>query len=191
LSFIILKTAITKNQILGIVLSTLGVIFIVLQGNLSKISTFSLNGGDVFILFATLSWALYSVLLKYKPLNLTAMQFFTTMVVIGFILLLPFYLFSTQSIAADLIVVQKHYDIVIFMVIFPSILSFLFWNKGILEIGADKTGQFTHLMPVFGTALAYIFLDEILQTYHFLGMGLIFSGIYLSLFLSHKTMSKK
>ena len=191
LSFIILKTSITKNQIIGIVLSTLGVIFIVLQGDFNQISTFSLNGGDIFILLATLSWALYSVLLKYKPLNLSAMQFFTAMVVIGFILLLPFYLFSTQSIAADLITVKKHYDILVFMVIFPSILSFLFWNKGILEIGADKTGQFTHLMPVFGTALAYIFLEETLQTYHFLGMGLIFSGIYLSLFLkAHLTFPK-
>jgi drug/metabolite transporter (DMT)-like permease len=62
-------------------------------------------------------------------------------------------------------------------------LSFLFWNKGILEIGANKTGQFTHLMPLFGTILAYLFLGETLELYHFFGMILIFSGIYLSLFL--------
>lgn len=186
LSFIILKTNITKNQIAGIVLSTLGVIFIVLQGNLSKISTFSLNGGDIFILFATLSWALYSVLLKYKPLKLSPTQFFTTMVVVGFIQLLPFYLFSTQSISMDLVVVKNHYEIIVFMVIFPSILSFLFWNKGILEIGAEKTGQFTHLMPIFGTILAFLFLDERIAFYHLIGLVLIFFGIYLSQFYQKK-----
>lgn len=183
LSFIILHTAITNQQILGIILSTLGVVFIVLKGDITQFTNFELNHGDMFILSATLSWALYSVLLKYKPLNLTATQFFTAMVVLGFVLLLPFYLVSTPSISLDLQTVVKHYDIMIFMVIFPSILSFLFWNKGILELGADKTGQFTHLMPVFGTILAYIFLDETLQMFHFLGIALIFSGIYLSLFL--------
>ena len=69
---------------------------------------------------------------------------------------------------------------------FPSILSYVLWHKGILEIGADKVGQFTHLMPLFGSFLAYIFLDERLELYHLLGMSFIGFGIYLSLFLKSK-----
>ena len=71
----------------------------------------------------------------------------------------------------------------IYIVIFPSIISFYFWNKSILEVGANKAGQFTHLMPIFGAILAYIFLDETMQFYHFVGILLIAMGIYLSIFL--------
>lgn len=183
LSFVILKSVITFNQILGIVFSTFGVVFIVLKGTLNNISHLDLNSGDIFILSATLTWALYSVLLKYKSLPLNAIQFFTLMVVMGFLIMLPLYLFSTHSIEKDLINVQQNGEIILYMAIFPSILSFLFWNKGILEIGADKTGQFTHLMPIFGTLLAYFFLGETIELYHFVGLLFIFLGIYLSQFL--------
>ena len=81
--------------------------------------------------------------------------------------------------------------IVIYVVLFPSIASYIFWHKGIMEIGADKTGQFTHLMPLFGSFLAYIFLDEKLQMYHLLGMVFIGMGIYLSLFMKAKKSAKK
>jgi drug/metabolite transporter (DMT)-like permease len=183
LSFVILKYPISKNQTLGIILSTFGVVFLVLQGELAQLFHFKFNSGDLFIISASLTWALYSVLLKYQSLNLKPMLFFTAMVSLGFVLMLPLYLFSTPSISNDIANVIQHYEIILFMVIFPSILSFLFWNKGILEIGANKTGQFTHLMPLFGTILAYLFLGETLELYHFFGMILIFSGIYLSLFL--------
>jgi drug/metabolite transporter (DMT)-like permease len=158
-------------------------VFIVLKGTLNNISHLDLNTGDIFIISATLTWALYSVLLKYKSLPLDAIQFFTLMVVLGFLIMLPLYLFSTQSIENDLIRVQQNGEIILYMAIFPSILSFLFWNKGILEIGADKTGQFTHLMPIFGTLLAYFFLGETIELYHFVGLLFIFLGIYLSQFL--------
>lgn len=183
LSFIILKSKITQNQILGIVLSTLGVVFIVLKGDFLQIGNFELNHGDLYIISATLTWALYSVLLKYKKLSLTPTQFFAFMVVLGFIMMLPLYLYFTPSITNDLTLVYKHSEIILFMVIFPSILSFLFWNRGILEIGAEKTGQFTHLMPIFGTILAFLFLGETIMSYHFFGMVFIFLGIYLSQFL--------
>lgn len=188
LSFIILKSKITQNQILGIVLSTLGVIFIVLKGDFLQIGNFELNHGDLYIISATLTWALYSVLLKYKKLSLTPTQFFAFMVVLGFIMMLPLYLYFTPSITNDLTLVYKHSEIILFMVIFPSILSFLFWNRGILEIGAEKTGQFTHLMPIFGTILAFLFLEETIMSYHFFGMVFIFLGIYLSQFLKKELL---
>lgn len=188
LSFIILKSKITQNQILGIVLSTLGVVFIVLKGDFLQIGNFELNHGDLYIISATLTWALYSVLLKYKKLSLTPTQFFAFMVVLGFIMMLPLYLNFTPSIANDLTLVYKHSEIILFMVIFPSILSFLFWNRGILEIGAEKTGQFTHLMPIFGTILAFLFLGETIMSYHFFGMVFIFLGIYLSQFLKKELL---
>lgn len=73
--------------------------------------------------------------------------------------------------------------VIAYTVIFPSIISYYLWHQGIARIGADKTGQFTHLMPVFGSIEAYFFLGERIEGYHLVGIMLIGLGIYLSLFL--------
>lgn len=76
------------------------------------------------------------------------------------------------------------------MAIFPSILSFYFWNMATFEIGANKAGQFTHLMPIFGAFLAFIFLGETLEFYHLIGVLFIGLGIYLSIFLKKRNSEK-
>jgi drug/metabolite transporter (DMT)-like permease len=65
--------------------------------------------------------------------------------------------------------------------IFPSFLGYIFYNRGVAEVGASKASLFIHLMPVFGTLLSAIFLGEIPLWYHYLGIGLIFSGIWLTM----------
>ena len=187
LSAIILKQQITNRQIVGIILSTIGVLFLILQGDISKIALFEFNHGDIWIILAGFSWALYSVLLKFKPKELDVLEFLTAIVFLGTIILSVFYLLFGYGITSGITHLSNNYIIIIYMMIFPSILSFIFWNRGIHEIGADKTGQFTHLMPLFGSFLAFIFLGETLELYHLLGMGFIGFGIYLSLFLKVKT----
>ena len=86
------------------------------------------------------------------------------------------------SFVSDLYIVQRYYPVFIYVSLFTSVLSFYFWHKGIHEIGANKTGQFTHLMPLFGAILAYIFLNERLHIFHIVGAIFIGFGIYLSLF---------
>jgi drug/metabolite transporter (DMT)-like permease len=66
------------------------------------------------------------------------------------------------------------------MAICPSILAYIFWNRGVAELGAPKAGLFIHLMPLFGIVLSAIFLGEAIRSYHFVGMALIFGGIYLA-----------
>jgi len=190
LAAFIFKQKISLFQIIGIGLSTLGVIFLVLQGDFTKISSMSFNPGDIWIVIAGLSWALYSVLMKFKPKDLHALEFLTAVVFLGSIVLLGIYLFSGYGFSSGVTVVSNNYWVIIYMVIFPSILSYIFWHKGIAEIGADKTGQFTHLMPIFGSLLAFVFLNETLELFHFMGMALIGFGIYLSLFLKKKTLKK-
>jgi len=188
LAAIILKQKVTIIQILGILLSTLGVVFLVLQGDLSKISSMSFNPGDLWIITAGLSWALYSVLMKYKPKELHALEFLSAVVLLGSIVLFFIYLYKGHGISSGIKIVTNNYWVILYMVIFPSILSYIFWHKGIDEIGAHKTGQFTHLMPIFGSILAFIFLNERLEMFHLMGMALIGFGIYLSLFLKIKAL---
>ena len=181
LSFIILKQKISLNQTLGIAVSTLGVIFLILKGDISKIFSLEFNNGDLLVILSSLTWALYSVVVKFKPKDLNDFEFFATIVFLGFLFLLPIYLYQGYTLENELTIIKLNYLVFGYVSIFASSLSYYFWHYGINQIGASKTAQFTHLMPIFGAILAYIFLDEVLQFYHILGVILIAFGIYLSL----------
>ena len=186
LSLFILKVKIRKVQLLGILLSTFGVIFLILRGDFSTLLTLKLNQGDLFVLISSFTWALYSVLVKFRPKELSDFEFFTSIVYIGLFWLSLVYMLMGYSIKEDIYLVQNHYVAFIYVALFPSVISYYFWHKGIHEIGANKTGQFTHLMPLFGSILAYLFLNERLSLYHIIGAVFIGTGIYLSLFSKEK-----
>lgn len=182
MSYFILKQRINLYQTIGIILSTFGVLFLILKADISNIFTLEFNQGDILVIISSIAWALYSVLIKFKPKGLNDFEYFATIVTIGFILLLPFYLYQGYSIQKELEVLKNNYLIFLYVSIFASIASYYLWHYGIDKIGASKTAQFTHLMPIFGIILASIFLKETLETYHILGAILIALGIYLSLF---------
>ena len=182
LSFLILKQKLILHQIFGILLSTLGVSFLILKGDLANILSLQFNQGDLWIVLSSLSWAVYSILIKFKPKGLNNFELFATLVFLGFIILLPIYLYQGYTLAHEIAIFKSNYLSFIYISVFASCLSYYFWHYGIDNIGAAKTGQFVHLMPLFGTILAYILLDERLMFYHFIGAVLIAGGIYLSLF---------
>ncbi len=182
ISSIIFRTLITKVQFFGVIVSTIGVLYLILKGDINHILELKFTPGDLWIVAAALDWALYSVLLKFKPKDLSSFEFLTITTIIGVIIL--YVAFISQGFTLKFSFLQNN-DILyslIYIVIFPSILSFYFWNMATIEIGANKAGQSAHLMPIFGAFLAYIFLDEVLQFYHMVGMILIALGIYLTMF---------
>lgn len=183
-STLILKTPLLFKQVIGILLSTLGVAYLVIKGDFSALSSLSFNVGDIWIVSASCTWALYSVLVKIKPKNLHGMVFFTTVVYIGLFWLSLVYFAMGYSFASDIQLVASNLFVFIYIALFASVLSYLFWHNGIHNIGAAKTGQFAHLMPIFGAVLAYTFLKETMHLYHLFGALFIAAGIYLSLFSS-------
>lgn len=187
LSFLILKTPISKRQVAGILLSTFGVIFLVLKGDVQSIFALHFNSGDLWVIASSVCWASYSVLVKFRPTTLSSFEFFITTVSLGLVMLLPFYIAQGYSMEREMMVLRSYAWVIVYVVLVTSILCYYLWHKGIAQIGADKTGQFTHLMPLFGSFLAYIFLDERLEWYHLGGVVLIFGGIYLCLFVKKVT----
>lgn len=185
-SFIILKTKITSSQIIGIFLSTFGVIFLVLKGNLFDLSDIKFSKGDFWIILSSIVWAIYSTIIKLKPKELTRLELFVTTVFIGFLFLIPLYLLQGYSIKEELLILNENWYFFAYLSLFASLLSYYFWNIGVDEIGAEKTGQFTHLMPIFGAILAFIFLGERLELFHLIGALFIAIGIFLSLFIKVK-----
>ncbi|QKE29789.1 EamA/RhaT family transporter [Arcobacter acticola] len=182
ISSIIFRIAITKIQILGVLLSTLGVLYLILKGDINHILELNFTPGDLWILLAALDWAIYSVLLKFKPKDLSSFSFLTITSFIGVMILYIAFILQGYSLEFSFLSNKEVLYSLIYIVIFPSILSFYFWNMATIEIGANKAGQSAHLMPIFGAILAYIFLGEVLEFYHIVGIVLIAIGIYLTMF---------
>lgn len=186
LSALIFRTTITKLQLSGVLLSTLGVIYLILKGDINHILELKFTVGDLWIIAACIDWALYTVMLKFKPKELNAFEFLGLTAFIGTIILALIFFYQGYSFEFSFLEKDEVLYSLIYIVIFPSILSFYFWNISTMEVGVNKTGQFTHLMPIFGAVLAYIFLGEVLEFYHFIGIILIGTGIYLSMFLKRE-----
>lgn len=173
------KERITFRQSIGIAISLAGLMFIITNGNLSNLISVRFSKGDFWTISAGISWALYSVLLRKCPTELNPLGFLATLIIIGTLCISPFYIWE-MSTGRTMNISQVSIGSIVYVALFASILAYIFWNKAIQTIGANKTGIFIHLMPVFSIILAIIFLDETLRGYHIKGAILIFSGILLT-----------
>jgi drug/metabolite transporter (DMT)-like permease len=118
-------------------------------------------------------------MLRRRPMQLDPLVFLTGLIAFGLIFLLPFYLWELAGRGGFAVSGQSLAGIA-YVCVFPSVLSYIFWNRGVELVGANRAGIFFHLMPVFSILMAAGFLGERLRHYHLLGMALIFSGIALT-----------
>ena len=166
-------------QILGVIFSLLGVAVIVTKVDLGKLFSLNFNKGDLWMVVAMFSWAMYSALLKKKKFDLTHISFLQTIITAGLILLLPAYLIEI-ALGYKLNVNLPFVLTLSYVVLFPGLASFFFWIKGISIIGSNRSGIFLHLMPIFSTLMAILIFKEKFMTYHLIGAILIIAGIVLS-----------
>ena len=166
-------------QILGVILSLLGVVVIVIKADLGKLMNLNFNKGDLWMVVAMFSWAMYSALLRKKKFELSQISLLQTIISAGLILLLPAYLIE-MSLGYRLNVNLPFVLTLGYVVIFPGLASFIFWIKGISIIGSNRSGIFLHLMPIFSTILAILIFDEKFMIFHFIGAVFIISGIIIS-----------
>ena len=179
LSFLLLGQAVTGSQALGIAVSLIGVLTIIGRGDPSALFQRQFNAGDLWVLAAVLSWALYSVCLRWRPAELKPLNFQAATMALGLVVLTPLYgwdLAHGQLIAVNVATVSS----ILYLALFPSILAYVFWNQAVAALGASRTGQFLHLMPAFGAILSMLFLDERLYPFHGVGIVLIALGIWLA-----------
>ena len=168
-----------KFQIFGVILSLLGVLFIITKSDLELIKNLAFNRGDLIMASGMFAWALYSALLKKKKYEISQITLLEVVIITGLIFLIPIYIL--EMIFGNQIVFGKPFILTLsYVVIFPGLASFFFWIKGISIIGANRAGVFLHLMPVFGSIMAIIFFDEKFMIYHLLGAIFIIAGITLS-----------
>lgn len=167
---------VTLRHHVGIALSLAGVATIVLQGDLTRVQTLSFNPGDLLVLLASLSWAIYCVELRRYPQGLNPIVFVFLIAICGLVFLTPLYAYEIAS--GHLMILNTATVISIAYVgIFASVVALLTWNSGLRQVGPHLGGQFVHLIPPFSTILAVAFLGEHLYPFHIFGIALIFVGI--------------
>ena len=178
-SWLILNTKSSYSQFFGILLSILGVIFIIIKGKFINLIDLNFTPGDIWMLIAVISWGLYSVLLKKLDKSLPQIATLTVMIFFGSIFIFPFYFLESLSYGffpnklSDLLMIS-------YVAIFAGIFAFLFWNKGVSLIGANRAGVFLHLIPIFSSVWAILFLNESFSLFHIFGILFIVIGIFLA-----------
>jgi len=168
------------RQVGGIVLAFLGVAVIVLRGDLERLLNIQFNPGDLGILLAALSWAVYSVLLRRSSLQaLPTRTLFASVAIAGAILLAPIMAFETVTVA-PVPLEGAAWASMFGLAIFSSVLPFLSYQYGVKIVGPSITSIFLYLLPVYGVAMAVMFLGEEFHAYHAAGFVLVMVGVVMA-----------
>ena len=166
-----------QRQWCGLLLCFLGVGLVLFQGSWEVLQKFELVPGDLWLLPAVLAYASYTTLLRVKP-AISLISFLAVTFALGGSMLIPPMLLEWYWVGLPQGSPQLAWAVG-YVSIFPSILAFLFWNRGIELIGPTLGGLFINLVPVFASLLAIIFLGENFRWYHAGGMLLVLSGMLL------------
>lgn len=178
LSFLFFGDRIRAVQVLGLVISFSGAMLVVAHGNLDVLLAFRPNPGDLWIFAGLVAYGIYSVWLRRKP-AMTPLGFVAFSFLLGAIMLLPTYLVEVSAGFAVPFTYEAGAEI-LYVAIFPSILAFVFFNRGVELVGANRTALFFPLLPVFASTMAVLFLGETVAWYHGAGAVLVLGGILLA-----------
>ena len=168
-----------KYQILGLIISVLGILSIITRLNLEVILSLNFNKGDLIMIGGVITWGLYSSFLKRKTFTLPLLTLVHVLCSLGLIFIFPQFIFEFsqgQKIDFDI----NLFYILIFLALFPSIGSYYCWAGAVSIIGANRAGIFLSLIPLFSTIMAIFFYNEQFQFFHLIGSILIILGLFLS-----------
>ena len=168
-----------KFQILGLIISVLGIIAIITKLNLDILLSLNFNKGDLIMVGGALTWGIYSTLLKRKKFTLPLLTLVHVICTLGLISVLPQFLYeytNGQVIKFDINLVYT----LIFLALFPSIGSYYCWAGAVSILGANRAGISLSLIPLFSTIFAIAIYDEKFQFFHLIGAILIILGLFLS-----------
>jgi drug/metabolite transporter (DMT)-like permease len=176
----------SMSRLMALAVSLLGVVVIASHGSLKDLLQLQPNRGDAWVLAAVMSTCIYFIYLRRRP-PVHMLSFLAATFVIGSIFLLPIWL-STPIGTPEPMDLPAELAALAYLAVFPSALAYLCFNRGVDMIGANRAGQFIHLLPIFGSILAVIVLGERLAPYHLAGFGLIAAGIAWTTLADHATL---
>jgi len=179
ISALFLKEKTSPGKVIGVILVFTGALFLITKGALSSLLSLTFTVGDFWVLLAAIMFAVYSILAKFRPKELSLLSFQLCTIFIGLIFMFPLFIIErgmNPPIQFSLRIILS----IFYVGIFASLAAFLLWNKAISIIGPVKTGMVYYLLPVFSSILALIFLGEEIYYYHYFSMIIIVLGIFIA-----------
>lgn len=177
ISLVLYGERVSWIQAAGVTLCIVGAGVVVLKGRWQALIDMALVQGDMLMIVAVVLYALYSALLPKRP-NMHPVSFMTYTFGLGCLGLLPIYLWE-RSVVGPFTLTTGVAGSIGYVALFPSIVAYFCWNRGVAVIGANRTGLFINLIPVFAATLAILFLGESLKAFHLAGMALILAGFVM------------
>jgi drug/metabolite transporter (DMT)-like permease len=178
-SLVLFREPLTRRQLAGICISLVGILAIISEGDLRRLAHLSLNAGDVAVIAAIAIYGIYSTLLRRRP-AMSGLSFATVTIGIGAAMILPFAWAEHLAGARVAPLTPGAFAAIVYVTVFPSILAVLCYNRGVQLIGANRSGPFLHLVPLFAVTLAIVFLGERPGVHHALGAVLIIGGVFIA-----------
>ena len=164
-------------QAVGLAAGFFGVLIIIAKGDLASLAAFRFNSGDLLLIAGLITWSLYTAFLRKRP-HISWQSFNISTYAVAAVANIPLALFEHglgHSMKANAATIAT----IAYVAIFPSLLAYIFYNRGVELLGPARTGLYMFLVPVFGSLLAVIFLGERLHLYHALGFAFIIGGVVI------------
>lgn len=188
-NFFINSTRAPASQIVAILIAMAGMLYIITQGDYSRLSSLQFNFGDLLVIASMVGWAIYTAMLKKGP-KLHTLSFTAAIFLASTLLLVPL------IVGEHLFFTPASFDgstlaAILYAAIFPGLLAYLFYNRGVALIGGNRAGIMIYLVPLFGALLAILLLGEQPALYHAIGFALIITGVVISRGRDEKRRNKK
>lgn len=178
LALALLREKLRAVQVGGVAVALAGAVVIIGRGDLTGLAALAPNRGDLLVMAGLAFWALYTVLIRWRPTKLPLRVFLAVIMGLGALFHLPLVAWEVST-TGGFTVTAAAVAAIAYFAIFPSVLSYLIWNKAVAVLGPGRTGMYMYLMPFFGAVLGVWLLDEDFFLYHLGGIALIMAGITL------------
>ena len=179
-SWVLERERATLRQTAGMLLSFAGIVVILARGDPAALRELEFHAGDAWILLGMPIWGIYSVLLKRRPPELEGIAFLFVLSMIGMAMLAPFYALELLRSPPAGLPSPAAVGGVLYVALGASVAGFIFWNRGVMVVGANAAGFTLHLLPAFGTVLAIALLGETFALHHAAGIATIVAGVVLA-----------
>ncbi len=178
LALVVLREKLGAVQVGGIAVALAGAVVIIGRGEVTGLAALAPNRGDLLVVVGLTFWAVYTVLIRWRPTKLPLRVFLAVIMGLGALFHLPLVAWEVST-SGGVTVTAAAVAAILYFAIFPSVLSYLIWNKAVAVLGPGRTGMYLYLMPFFGAVLGVWLLDEDFFLYHLGGIVLIMAGITL------------
>ena len=179
LAWIFIGETLAPRQLGGIAISVVGVLYLVSQGDPTRIAAFSFNPGDIVLVFCNVALASYAVLVRKLPRTIDSLALLFAICAVGGLVHLP--LLIVELAMGHVVQFTERAAVgLVFVALFPSIVAILCWNTGIKQLGPSVSSVYMYLVPVFTAALGALLLGERIAHFHVIGAVLIIAGVTLT-----------